>query len=183
MNLITYLLLSLALSMDTFAVSVASGSTFRGLHLRFAFRYALFFGFFQSIMLLAGWFAGLTITDYVNDYSHWLVFGLLTFIGLKMIYESTLMKKESGTSPSGFWILFGLAFATSIDALSVGISFSLLRLQILVPVLILGIVTFTAALTGIYLGERFGSLFEKKLVILGGIILILLGLSRIVSFF
>jgi len=167
--------------MDTFAVSVASGSAIKQLHLHYAFRFALFFGFFQALMLLVGWFTGLTIINYVQNYSHWIAFGLLTLIGFKMIYESTLLKDKNNSQPTGFFILLGLAFATSIDALSVGISFSLLHYRILIPVLILGIVTFSASLAGIFIGEKFGSLFEKRMAILGGIILILIGLINILK--
>ncbi len=182
MNLIAFLLISLGLSMDTFAVSVANGAAIKVLHLNYAFRFAVFFGFFQALMLFIGWLTGLTIANYVQNYSHWLAFALLTFVGLKMIYESTLLKDKSNSNGTGFWIVMGLAFATSIDALSVGISFSLLDYRIIIPVLILGIVTFTASLSGIYIGYKFGTLFEKKMVFSGGVILIIIGILAILQY-
>jgi putative Mn2+ efflux pump MntP len=98
-----------------------------------------------------------------------------------MIYESIIMKEESDKPPLGFLVILGLAFATSIDALSVGISFSLLQYRILLPLLLLGAVTFSAALAGIFIGDRFGSLYENKIAALGGIILILIGVLNIIK--
>jgi manganese efflux pump family protein len=94
-----------------------------------------------------------------------------------MIYESTLMDKPQKNSTQGLLLVIGLAFATSIDALSVGISYSLLYFRILIPVLILGGVTFTASLAGILIGGYFGSFFQKKLEVIGGLILIAIGIN------
>ncbi len=167
--------------MDTFAVSLASGTTIKTLHIKHALKIAIFFGFFQALMLLVGWFSGLAISIYVQNYSVWLAFGLLFVIGCKMLYESTLLKVEKDRTTSGFFIILGLAFATSIDALSVGISFSLLNYRIILPVFILGFVTFFASLIGIYIGDRFGSLFERKMIALGGLILILIAVLNVIG--
>lgn len=178
----TFFLVSIGLSMDTLAVSVTSGAAIKKFNFHYAFKFALLFGAFQALMLLAGWLTGLTIVQYVQNFSHWIAFGLLTLIGIKMIYESTLLKEKTDSPPLGFIILLSLAFATSIDALSVGISFSLLHYTIMLPVLILGVVTFSMSLTGIYIGERFGTLFEKKMALIGGIILILIGIINIFQY-
>ena len=168
--------------MDTLAVSVASGAAIKGLDFHYAFKFALLFGAFQATMLLAGWLTGLTIKQYVENFSHWIAFGLLTAIGIKMIYESALLKDKRESPPLGILILLSLAFATSIDALSVGISFSLLHYTIILPVLILGVVTFSVSLAGIYIGEHYGSLYEKKMALLGGIILIMIGIVNIIQY-
>jgi putative Mn2+ efflux pump MntP len=168
--------------MDTFAVSLTSGAAIKELHLRYAFKFSLFFGFFQALMLLIGWYTGISLHQLVNNYSHWIAFGLLTLVGCKMIYESIILKEESEKSPLGFLIILGLAFATSIDALSVGISFSLLQYRILLPLLLLSIVTFTAAMVGIFVGDRFGSLCENKMAFIGGLILILIGVLNIIRY-
>jgi|SRR5690554_338485 len=167
--------------MDTFAVSLTSGATLKVLNLHYAFKFSLFFGLFQALMLLVGWLTGITLHQVVNNYAHWIAFGLLTLVGCKMIYESIIMKEESDKPPLGFLVILGLAFATSIDALSVGISFSLLQYRILLPLLLLGAVTFSAALAGIFIGDRFGSLYENKIAALGGIILILIGVLNIIK--
>ena len=180
--MINFLLISIGLSMDTFAVSVATGATIKKLHIHYALRFALFLGFFQALMLLVGWLTGLTVAGYVQNYSHWIAFGLLTLVGGKMIYESTILKDKPNCQPTSFLIVLGLAFATSIDALSVGISFSLLHYRILIPVLILGLVTFSASFIGMYVGDKFGSLFEKKLAFLGGSILIAIGIVNIIKY-
>lgn len=181
MNLITFFFVSLGLSMDTLAVSLASGAAIKKLRLHYAVRFALFFGLFQPLMLFVGWLTGLAIADYVENYSHWIAFSLLTLVGCKMVYESTLMKEKLSSFSMGFWILFSLAFATSLDALTVGISFSLLQYRILIPLLILGAVTFSASFIGIYAGDKFGNRFRKELAVISGIILILIGLLNILQ--
>ncbi len=177
MSLLTFFLIAIGLSFDSFAVSVSTGSTLKRLHLNYALKFALFFGFFQSLMLIVGWVSGLTVKQYLENYSHWIAFILLVIIGVKMIYESTLMDKPQKNSTQGLLLVIGLAFATSIDALSVGISYSLLYFRILIPVLILGGVTFTASLAGILIGGYFGSFFQKKLEVIGGLILIAIGIN------
>ena len=177
----TFFLISLGLSLDTFAVSLASGTAIRKLHLHHAFKIAFLFGSFQALMLLVGWLTGLTIAGYIQDYSQWIASGLLIIVGGKMIYESTLLKDRGCEQSISFILILGLAFATSIDALSVGVSFSLLHYRILIPVLILGIVTFLASLSGIFIGDRWGSILEKKMAALGGTILLLIGLYNLIK--
>ena len=181
MSYYTFFLLALGLSMDTFAVSITSGIAIKQTCLRYACKFSVFFAVFHSLMLFIGWLAGLTVKDYLHSFSHWIAFGLLTFIGGKMIYESTILKCDDKCDQYGILVLSALAFATSIDALTIGVSFSLLGYRILVPVLMLAGVTFIVALTGIYLGGKLGSYFAKRMELLGGAILILIGISILIK--
>ena len=131
-------------------------------------------------MPLIGWFAGSSIDHLISDYDHWIAFGLLLLIGLKMIYESFNQEDEK-ISSLGIYVLLMLSIATSIDALAVGISFAFLKSSILTPVIIIGIVTFIMSLCGAFIGYRIGHIFENKMEILGGIILIGIGFNILVE--
>jgi len=178
MDFITIFIIAVGLAMDAFAVSIASGVTLKCFQARPAFRVALFFGGFQAIMPVLGWLAGSSFKQYIEAYAHWVAFGLLAFIGGKMIYESFVIKDtESKCDPNNITTVFILAIATSIDALAVGLSFSVLQVQIITPVIIIGIVTFLLSLAGVYIGGKFGSLFENKIELLGGLVLIGIGVK------
>jgi putative Mn2+ efflux pump MntP len=183
MDLITIVFIALGLAMDAFAVSIASGVTLKKVRLRYAFRVAFFFGGFQALMPLLGWLAGSSFSSYIAAFDHWVAFGLLTFIGGKMIYESTVLKEaEKKTDPRNLTILFILAIATSIDALVVGLSFSFLNVTIIEPVIIIGVITFLLSFAGVYIGARTGSFFENKIEIIGGVILIGIGLKVLIEY-
>ena len=181
MNLINIIAIAVALSMDALAVSVVNGFIIKNLRYTHALRIAFFFGFFQAIMPLLGWAAGLYFRKYIESFDHWIAFALLAFIGGKMIYESTIVKKDvcdncdNKKTCLDFGTLIILSIATSIDALAVGISFSVLHIHIIEPVLIIGIITFIICLAGVYIGDRVGHFFEDKLEIAGGVILIIMG--------
>lgn len=178
MDILTMIFIGLGLAMDAFAVSISRGVILKKFHIGHAFRIALFFGGFQAVMPLIGWSAGFSFKTYVETYSHWIAFIILLIIGCKMIYESIFVKKEKlKCEPNNLLVLIGLAIATSLDALAVGVSFSLLDITITEPVLVIGFVTFILSFVGVYLGDRFGILFGNKIEILGGIILILIGLK------
>jgi manganese efflux pump family protein len=168
--------IGLGLAMDAFAVSIISGISLKKYKIRYAFKIALFFGVFQAIMPLIGWAAGLSFRNYIEPYSHWVAFFILLFIACKMIFEATVSKVEKRKYESlNLLVLSGLAIATSIDALAVGISFSILSLNIVEPIIIIGLITFTLSFIGVYLGERFGIIFGNRIDIIGGVILILIG--------
>lgn len=176
MSHLTIIVIAIGLAMDAFAVSIASGVSLKCFKANLAFRVALFFGGFQAIMPLIGWLAGKSFSQYIEAYDHWIAFGMLSIIGGKMIYESTVIDEvESKCDPHNLLILFGLAIATSIDALAVGLSFSMLSVSIVEPVLVIGVITFVLSFAGVYIGDKFGSLFENKMEIIGGVILILIG--------
>jgi putative Mn2+ efflux pump MntP len=164
--------------MDAFAVSVSSGVAIKNMHIKYAIRIGLFFGVFQALMPVFGWSAGRLAAGHIKRFDHWIAFGLLAFIGGKMIYEAFQLNEDSEEKdPHNIYILFTLAIATSIDALAVGVSFSFLDIQIITPVTIIGIITFIFSFAGTYIGNRLGHLFEDKLEIIGGLILIGIGLK------
>jgi putative Mn2+ efflux pump MntP len=175
MSLLTNFLLALGLSMDAFAVSMSSGTTIRPFRLNNALKLAFFFGGFQALMPVLGWFGGNAVSGFVSDYAPWIAFGLLTFIGGKMIYEAFYGSPEGKTNSLSYPVLFMLAVATSIDALAVGISFAFLNTPILEPAIIIGCTTFFMSFCGAILGYRMGHFFEHEVEIAGGLILIGLG--------
>lgn len=178
MEMISSLLIAVGLAMDAFAVSVTSGATATHDRLKTALTAALFFGTFQAFMPVIGWFGGLEFSDFVTGYDHWIAFGLLTLIGVKMIYES--MTTEPGERTANLLdlrVLTLLALATSIDALAVGVTFAFLSVSIFVPVIVIGVVTFVLSFLGVYIGNRFVGFFENRIEIVGGLILIGIGLK------
>ena len=178
MTLIAIIFTAFGLAMDAFAVSVVSGFTIKRLHLRHAIIIALSFGLFQAVMPVLGWLAGTGVRELIQHIEHWLAFGLLSFIGIKMIYESTKLESiENRKDPLAFPVLIVLSIATSIDALAVGLTFAFLKVAIVGPVIIIGLITFALSILGVYIGDKFGHFFEKKIEALGGIILILIGLK------
>lgn len=180
MELITITLIAVGLAMDAFAVSIASGVTIKDMKFNYALRIAVFFGLFQAFMPLVGWLAGLNLKNFVEDVSHWIAFALLTIIGFKMIYES--VKMDGNTfHPLNLHILMILSIATSIDALAVGISFAFLKISIATPILIIGTITFLLSFVGVFIGDKFGHFFEKKMEIGGGVILIGIGIKILVE--
>lgn len=182
MDIITILLIALGLSMDAFAVAIAFGLSMQVLHIRYALRIALFFGAFQALMPIIGYLTGLSVRGFLAGFDHWIAFVLLGFIGAKMIYESfALEADEKAMNPQDLILLFTLALATSIDALAVGISLSFLKIEILYPAVIIGGITFGMSFLGVIIGKRLGHLFEKKIEILGGLILIGIGCKILFS--
>lgn len=172
--------IAVGLSMDAFAVSVCKGLGMSRLNMKHGVVIALFFGGFQALMPLIGYFAGIGFQRYIEDFDHWIAFALLAFIGGQMVYEA--FKEGEETEEDGDVLkmkqLFLLAVATSIDALIVGITFALLPgTNIWTSVALIGCTTFVLSMAGVGIGFRFGSRYEKKAQIAGGIILILLGIK------
>ncbi len=170
------LLIALSLSMDAFAVAIAMGATlrkqFKPSHIIIT---ALFFGIFQAGMPLIGWFGGKLFADMVESFGHWIAFVMLGAIGGKMIWEALKHDDEEKIDNFCFYHLTALAFATSIDALVVGVSFACISVNIYVAVLKIGLVTFITSLIGGIIGKVFGHIFENKFEFAGGAVLILLG--------
>jgi putative Mn2+ efflux pump MntP len=178
MELLSIITIAVGLAMDTFAVSIVTGAAYKQLHIRHTLRMAGFFGGFQAIMPVIGYLAGLTIKQYVSNYDHWIAFGILAAVGLKMIYESFKIKEEKQTpNPANLLVVLALAVATSIDALAVGITISLITHAIALAVIIIGAVTFGLSFAGVYIGKKFGHFFEGGIEIVGGLVLIALGLK------
>lgn len=187
MNQLDIWFLALALAMDCFAVSIASGIIVKKHIGKMMIRMAFLFGFFQAAMPLIGWFGVSTFTSYLENVDHWIAFGLLTFLGGRMIRESFLPEEEKKIKPRKLKTQVVLAIATSIDALAVGISFACTgfsNLKMLVcPLLIIGFVSFVMSIIGVLLGVRFGKPITKKLKpeLLGGFILIIIGIKVLLS--
>lgn len=162
--------------MDAFAVSLSTGMALRCTAID-AFKLAFFFGFFQFLMPVIGWAGASRFSDLISTVDHWIAFALLFFIGSKMIYESIKKDEDRECLVLDLKTLFTLAIATSIDALAVGISFAFLNVSILMPVVVIGLVTFGFSLAGVYIGKKSGHFFEKKMELAGGIILIIIGIK------
>lgn len=178
MNPVTIIFIAVALAMDAFAVSIASGIAIKNLRIRHALTIAAWFGIFQAVMPLIGWFGGVKLRNFVGGVDHWVAFGLLSFIGVKMIYESFQMENvEKKTDPLEVYVLFVLSVATSIDALAAGLSFAMLGVKIIMPVIVIGTVTFVFSFAGVWIGDRGGHFFEKKIEVAAGITLIIIGIK------
>ena len=176
MNILTILLIAIALAMDAFAVAIASGVTIKNMKVRHAITVGMWFGLFQALMPLLGWLGGMELRGFIGGLGHWIAFVLLVVIGVKMIYESVKIELiEKKADPLNIYILFMLSIATSIDALAAGLSFAMVKVFIVMPALLIGLVTFLMSFGGVWIGHKCGHLFEKKIGILGGVLLIAIG--------
>ncbi len=182
MDIITIVLIALGLAMDAFAVSIASGVIIKKNKLEKALLFGLMFGGFQMVMPIIGWAAGAAFRVLIMNFDHWIAFGLLVAIGIKMIYEALRIENIEGAQKqiTGLMLL-GLSIATSIDALAVGLSFAFLKVQVIFPALVIGIVTFFMSFAGIFLGSKYGQIFEKKIEIIGGLILVFIGFKILIA--
>lgn len=181
MTFIEIFLIAVGVSMDAFAVSIGAGTNSSMHTADSTFRLSFHFGLFQFLMPILGWLAGRAVESYITTTDHWIAFGLLTFIGMKMIYEYFQKEKESKTNPSKGWNLVALSIATSIDAFAVGLSLAFLQINILLPCIVFGIITATFSYTGIKLGLRLGKRFGKRMELAGGLILVLIGLKILLT--
>ena len=132
-------------------------------------------------MPVLGWAAGGTIEAYIRNIDHWIAFGLLFYLGVRMIYNKDGNENLSALRNIKFSIILTQSFATSIDALAVGLSLAVLKIQILIPVLLIGLTTFFFSIAGLYVGKRSGKRFQRSSEIVGGIILVLIGAKILVE--
>jgi len=167
--------------MDAFAVSITNEITIKHQRINNALKIGIFFGSFQALMPLIGWLAGLRLRDFISGFDHWVAFGLLSLIGGKMIYESTKIGDDKEIRSLNLFVLLLLSIATSIDALAVGLSFAFLKISIATPIIVIGIVTFILSFLGVLVGNRLGHFFEKKMEIVGGLILIGIGIKILIE--
>lgn len=182
MSFLTIILTGFALAMDAFAVSITKGMTLSKINFYIAFKIAFFFGLFQGVMPLLGWFIGIRFQSYITTFDHWIALFLLSFIGLKMIFEAFENSKNpeltvtcDGEIDTKELII--LSIATSIDALAVGVSFAFLNISILPICTSIGIITLLLCFLGVLIGKKLGSMFKNYAQIIGGIILILIGIN------
>ena len=168
--------IAVSLSLDAFAVSVCKGATVKKATAKHLLSAGLYFGGFQAVMPLLGYTLGLRFQVLISQVDHWIAFTLLVAIGAGMIYES--IKPGEGVDGSFGWrAMVPLAFATSIDALAVGISFALLSVDILTAISLIGAVTLVLSAAGVWVGNRFGGTCKAKAERTGGIVLILMGVK------
>ena len=182
MDLITIIILAVGLGVDAFSVAIGIGATNDKKSWAPVLRLAAAFGIFQFIMPIIGWLAGLTVVEIIASFDHWIAFSLLTLVGGKMIWEG--FEKESDEEKADQtrgWPLLLLSIATSIDALAVGFSFSVLKNPILFPAVIIGIVSFVMTTVGMIFGKVLAKLFGKKVEIFGGLVLIAIGVKILID--
>lgn len=181
MNYLTIVFVAFALSMDAFAVSISFGTCAKHKG-PLALKTGTFFGIFQALMPLAGWGIGFFLKEIIKQVDHWIVFGLLAIIGIRMIAEALKHKSVRKSFNTGsIWVMLSLSFATSIDAFAVGLSFALLQIPILIAVLIIGVVTFALSYTGVHLGRKLNKKLGNKAEIIGGLVLIGIGLKVLIE--
>jgi putative Mn2+ efflux pump MntP len=182
LDFITLSLIAVSLSLDAFAVCLGVGAAQSCPDRKSEFRLAGFFGLFQALMPVLGWLAGVTIIRFIGQFDHWIAFGLLAYVGINMI-RSGLKKSEKAAceDPSRGKNLFILSIATSIDAFAVGLTLGLLKVQVYLPALFIGLVTFSLSVVGLFLGKKLGEKFGKRMEFVGGIVLILIGIRVLVT--
>lgn len=182
MAVIPIVFIALGLAMDAFAVSITSGLALKKAKVNDALRMALSFGLFQAIMPAVGWRIGIGLRDFISGIDHWIAFGLLLLVGCKMIYEALSAKPhKKGINSLSFYSILVLSIATSIDALAVGVSFALLGVSIILPIVVIGSITFLLSFFGFVAGSKFGRLLGKKVEIAGGVVLISIGIKILVD--
>lgn len=180
MSLLELFLIAVGLSMDAFAVSICKGLAMKKCTLKKSMLVGLWFGFFQAAMPLIGYILGVQFQDLITAIDHWIAFVLLGFIGGNMIKESLEPECEACSDADeslDVKTMFGLAVATSIDALAVGVTFAFLRVSIVPAVSFIGICTFLISAIGVKIGNIFGTKYKSKAEFAGGVILILMGLK------
>lgn len=175
MGIFEILLVGIGLAMDAFAVSICKGLSMKKMNWKNAVIIALYFGIFQALMPLIGYFLGMTFESIVTTFDHWVAFALLTLIGGGMIKESFDDEDDKKNDKVDFKTMVVLAIATSIDALAIGITFAFFDVNIVLAVSIIGIITFIISILGVKIGNRFGDKYQNKAELMGGIILVLLG--------
>jgi putative Mn2+ efflux pump MntP len=177
MGAVELLMIAVGLSMDAFAVAVGKGLCARECGTRHAVIAGAYFGIFQAVMPLIGYFFGTQFEERINAVDHWVVFGLLTVIGLNMIRESFSKSENRNNGSFRFKPMIIMALATSIDALAVGVTFALLHTDIVPAVLTIGVITFSLSFVGVKLGAALGPRLKTGAEIAGGVILILIGVK------
>lgn len=181
MNIVEIVLLAVSLSMDAFAVALCKGLALKKINLKSCAIVGLWFGAFQGLMPMIGYFLGSTFADKITSIDHWIAFILLAIIGGNMIKESFDKCDDCKDSSLGFKAMLLMAIATSIDALAVGVSFAFTDFDpdwfVYIAFVLIGIITFTLSSVGVKIGNIFGTKYKSKAEFAGGLILILLGLK------
>ena len=181
MDLLSILLIALALAVDAFAVALAAGVSLCQVSGRQTFRLSFHFGLFQAVMNIIGWAAGLTVRSFLENIGHWLAFGLLVLVAVKMIRDAIVGREEEAKKidPTRGYTLVMLSVATSIDSLAVGLSFAVLDVSVWMPAAVIGIVATILTIIGLRLGCLLGSASKigARAEIAGGLVLLVIGFN------
>lgn len=184
MGWISLLALACALAMDAFAVAIVTGLTLNPVTRRHVFRLAFHFGLFQALMPALGWLAGAAVRKHISTFDHWIAFGLLAFVGGKMLWGAAHGQegeRPASNDPTSGWLLVVLSVATSIDALAVGLSLAMLGSTIIVPALVIGAAAAFFTTVGMVIGRRIGSIWGWRVEVLGGLILVGIGVKIVIE--
>ncbi|MBK7171241.1 MAG: manganese efflux pump MntP [Gammaproteobacteria bacterium] len=180
MSLLSIILIALAMSTDAFAAAVGKGAAMHKPRFPDALRTGVIFGTIEGLTPVIGWLLGLAAANYISEWDHWIAFTLLSMLGIHMIYAGVKSESAEGSPdgvgrPDGFWSLAATGFATSIDAMAVGVGLAFLDVNIAFVALVIGLTTLVMVTLGIMLGRILGALAGKRAEILGGIVLIAVG--------
>lgn len=182
MDFLEIVLIAVGLAMDASAVSLVAAASGYAKDPRSVFRLSFHFGLFQFLMPIIGWMLGRSVVRYIFSIDHWIAFCLLAFVGIKMIRSGLKPPEQSlKNDPSRGNTLVMLSIATSIDALAIGLSLAVLKVNIWYPSAVIGLITAVLSLTAIKLGNQMGILLGHRMEIIGGIILVAIGLRILVS--
>ena len=183
MSFITIIGIAFGLAMDAFAVSIAVSASLKGVSRSQTLRLSFYFGLFQFLMPVIGYFAGISVARFISAYDHWVALSLLTFIGGRMVIGSFGEDREikAGEDPTRGITLIVLSIATSIDALAVGLSFAMLKVNVWYPSAIIGVVAFAMTSLGMNIGSRLGAKFGHRMELVGGIVLIGIGIKILIE--
>ena len=178
-SLIQTLLISISMAMDAFAISIGKGLTVTRVRAQDALKTALWFGGFQALFPIIGYFTASTFASYVSAFDHWIIFGLLAFIGGNMIREAFEEDEENAKETAQFdWKhMLPLAIACSIDAFAMGVSFAFMQTNLIAQVVSIGVITAVLSAVGLHIGHVFGARWQKPAQIAGGAVLILIGIK------
>jgi len=177
MDLARILILAIGLSMDSLIIALTSGAIIKRHNPTDVLKIAGMLAFVQMNLTVFGWLIGSTFAGYIDQYDHWIAFAILFILGVRVIISAIKNEDENPFNPLNFKVMMGLAIATSIDATAVGLSLSIMDVDILTPAAVIGIVTFLIASTGVIFGSKVGKRYNLRINILGGIILLLIAFS------
>jgi len=181
-DILSIVLIAIGLSIDDFAISISYGIVATQHRKKSAIIVASFFAVFQMLMPIIGYFVGISLSEALMGINYWVAFGLLVFIGAKMIYDSTKKQVVHEASLKLFSLLI-ISIVTSVDALMVGLSFAFVQTEIFLPILLIGLVTFLLSFVGFFFGCSLGRIFGNRMKVVGGLVLIAIGIRILIGAF
>ncbi|MCT4586845.1 MAG: manganese efflux pump MntP family protein [Carboxylicivirga sp.] len=184
MSTFSICLIGIVLSIDSLAVSITAGACVNNIRRSQAIRVAAIMAMFQGLMPFIGWLIGSSFKSIVEEFDHWIAFVLLAALGGKLIYDGCLKKEEEDNNNvdiNNYLLIIGMALATSIDALILGIGFGLMEVNIYLAVIIIALITFLFSGSGLYLGKKIGEKINKSIEVFGGLVLISLGVKILIE--